>query len=67
LMLADRLKTTAIGLLALVVVLLIRRQVEPYSLSHEILNVINLATLFILCLIIVVIVRKWIPRRAKPE
>ena len=66
-MLADRLKTTAIGLLAVVVVSLFRRQIEPYSLPPELLNVINLATLFILCLIIVVTVRKWLPRSVKPE
>ena len=65
-MLADRLKTTAVGLLILVVVVLIRRQVESFALPAGILNVLNLATLFILCLIIVIIVRKWLPRRVKP-
>ena len=65
-MLADRLKTTAVGLLILVVVVLIRRQVESFTLPAGILNVLNLATLFILCLIIVIIVRKWLPRRVKP-
>lgn len=65
-MLADRLKTTAVGLLALVLMVLIRRQIESLTLPPEILNIINLATLFILCLTIVVIVRKWLPRRVKP-
>ncbi len=65
-MLADRLKTTSVGLLALVLMVLIRRQIESLNFPSEILNIINLATLFILCLMIVVIVRKWLPRRVKP-
>ena len=65
-MLADRLKTTAAGLLILVLIALFRRQIESFALSTEILNIVNLATLFILCLIIVMIVRKWLPRRVKP-
>jgi hypothetical protein len=65
-MLADRLKTTAVGLLALFLMVLIRRGLEPFALSPEIFNMINLATLFILCFIIVIIVRKWLPRRVKP-
>ena len=65
-MLADSFKTTAVGLLALALIVLIRRQVESLTLPPEILNIINLATLFILCLTIVVIVRKWLPRRVKP-
>jgi len=65
-MLADRLKTTAVGLLALVLMVLIRRVLESFALPPEILNMVNLATLFILCLIIVMIVRKWLPRRVKP-
>ena len=66
-MLADRLKTTGIGLLALVLMVLIRRGIESFALSPEMFNIINLATLFIVCLIIVIIVRKWLPRRVKPE
>lgn len=65
-MLADRLKTTAAGLLILVLIALFRRQIESFALSTEILNIVNLATLFILCLIIVIIVRKWLPSRVKP-
>ena len=65
-MLADRLKTTAVGLLALVLMVLIRRGLESFALSPEILNMVNLATLFILCFIIVIIIRKWLPRRVKP-
>lgn len=65
-MLADRLKATAVGLLILVLMVLIRRQIESLNFPSEILNIINLATLFILCLMIVVIVRKWLPRRVKP-
>ena len=66
-MLADRLKTTAVGLLTLVLVVLIRRQIESFTLPPEILNILNPATLFILCLIIVIIVRTWLPRRVKPS
>ena len=65
-MLSDRLKTTAVGLLALILMVLIRRGLESFALSPEIFNIMNLATLFILCLIIVIIVRKWLPRRVKP-
>lgn len=65
-MLADRLKTTAVGLLILVLMVLIRRQLESFALTPETFNIINLATLFIICLIIVVIIRKWLPRRVKP-
>jgi hypothetical protein len=65
-MLADRLKTTAVGLLALVLTVLIRRGLESFALAPEIFNIINLATLFILCLIIVIIVKKWLPLRVKP-
>jgi hypothetical protein len=65
-MLADGLKTTAVGLLALILMVLIRRGLESFALSPEIFNIMNLATLFILCLIIVIIVRKWLPRRVKP-
>jgi len=65
-MLADRLKTTAVGLLILVLMVLIRRQLESFALTPETFNIINLATLFILCWIIVFIVRQWLPRRVKP-
>ena len=65
-MLADRLKTTAVGLLILVLMVMIRRQVESFALPPEKFNIINLATLFILCWIIVFIVRQWLPRRVKP-
>lgn len=65
-MLADRLKATAVGLLILVLMVMIRRQVESFALTPETFNIINLATLFIICLIIVFIVRQWLPRRVKP-
>jgi hypothetical protein len=61
-MLADRFKTTAIALVALVLTILIRRGVDLFYVPPEILNVINIATVFMLCLVIVVIVRAWMPR-----
>ena len=61
-MLADRFKTTAIALVALAMTILIRRGVDSFYVSPDILNVINIATVFMLCLVIVVVVRAWMPR-----
>lgn len=62
-MLADRFKTTAIGLVAFALTVLIRRQVDALIIQADILNVINIATVFMVCFLIVIIVRAWIPRR----
>ena len=62
-MLADRFKTTAIGLVAFALTVLIRRQVDALIIPAGILNVINIATVFMVCFLIVIIVRAWIPRR----
>jgi len=62
-MLADRFKTTAISLVAFALTVLMRRQLDSFNIPSEILNVINIATVFMVCLIIVVIVRAWMPRR----
>jgi hypothetical protein len=62
-MLADRFKTTAIGLVAFALTVLIRRQVDALIIPADILNVINIATVFMVCFLIVIIVRAWIPRR----
>ena len=62
-MLADRFKTTAISLVAFALTVLLRRQLDSFNIPSEILNVINIATVFMVCLIIVVIVRAWMPRR----
>jgi uncharacterized membrane protein required for colicin V production len=56
------LKTTAIGFVALALVVIGRRLIEGFPPS-EFLHIINLATIFVLCLIIVVIARAWLPGR----
>jgi hypothetical protein len=61
-MLINRLKTTAIGFVALALVVIGRRLIEGFPPS-EFLHIINLATIFVLCLIIVVIARAWLPGR----
>jgi hypothetical protein len=61
-MLADRFKTTAIALIAFAMTILIRRGVDSFYVPPEILNVINIATIFMLCFVIVVIARVWMPR-----
>jgi hypothetical protein len=60
--LTNRLKTTAVGVVALALVVIGRRLIEEFPQS-EVLHIINLATIFTLCLIIVVIVRVWLPGR----
>ena len=64
-MLADRFRTTAIGFAALAITILIRRLLDSYTISTEIMNIINIATLFATCLTIVIITKAWIPRKAK--
>lgn len=61
-MLADRFKTTAIALVAFALTIIIRRGVDSFFVPPDILNIINIATVFMLCLVIVVITRTWIPR-----
>lgn len=61
-MLADRFKTTAVALVAFAMTVLIRRGLDSFTIPAEVLNVINIATVFMVCLIIVVIVRAWMPR-----
>ena len=63
LMLADSFKTTAIGLVAFVLVVVMRRQLDAYAIPADILNVLNIATVFMVCFLIVIIARAWIPRR----
>jgi len=62
-MLADRFRTTAVALVAFALTVLIRRQVDALIIPADILNVINIATVFMVCFLIVIIVRAWIPRR----
>jgi hypothetical protein len=61
-MLADRFRTTAIALLAFVMTVLIRRQIDTFYVPPEILNIINIATVFMMCLVVVVLVRAWLPK-----
>jgi len=63
-MLADSFKTTAIGLIAFVFTVLIRRLVDSFTIPSAILNVINIVTVFVVCFIIVVIAKAWVPRRS---
>ena len=62
-MLADRFRTTAVALVAFALTVLIRRQVDALIIPADILNMINIATVFMVCFLIVIIVRAWIPRR----
>lgn len=62
-MLADSFKTTAIGLVAFAFTVLIRRLLDSFTIPSAILNVINIATVFVVCFIIVIIARAWVPRR----
>jgi hypothetical protein len=62
-MLADRFKTTAICLAAFVLTVLMRRQLDAFIIPAEILNVVNIVTVFMVCFIIVFLARAWIPRR----
>jgi len=61
-MLQMRLRTTVVGVFAMAVVVLMRRQLDSFP-DPGILNIINIATLFILVLIIVSIIKVWLPRR----
>lgn len=61
-MLADRFRTTAIALFAFAMTVLIRRQIDTFYVQPEVLHIINLATVFMICLAIVVLVRAWIPK-----
>ena len=60
-MLADRFRTTAVSLFAFAMVVLIRRQIDGFYVPPEALNVVNIATVFVMCLIIVVVARTWMP------
>jgi len=63
-MLADRLKRTAIAIVALAVVILIRRQVDAFYVPPDILNIINIFTVVMFCVLIVIMARAWLPGRA---
>ncbi len=60
-MLADRFRTTAVSLFAFVMVILIRRQIDSFYVPPDILNVINIFTVVVMCAVIVIIVRAWMP------
>jgi hypothetical protein len=61
-MLADRFRTTAIALVALAMTVFIGRQIDTLNVPPEIGNIIKITTVFMLCLVIVVLVRAWIPK-----
>lgn len=61
-MLADRFKTTTIALIAFVMTVLISRQIDTLSIPPEILNILRIAIVFMICLVIVVLVRTWMPK-----
>ena len=61
-MLADRFKTTTIALIAFVMTVLISRQIDTLSFPPEILNILRIAIVFMICLVIVVLVRAWMPK-----
>jgi hypothetical protein len=63
-MLADRLKRTAIAILALAVLVLIRRQVDAFYFPPDVLNIINIFTVVMFCVLIVVMARAWLPGRS---
>jgi hypothetical protein len=61
-MLADRFRTTAIALVAFAMTVFIGRQIDTLNVPPEIGNIIKIATVFMLCLVIVILVRAWIPK-----
>lgn len=63
-MLANRLKRTAIAILALAAVILIRRQVDAFYVPPDVLNIINIFTVVMFCVLIVVMARAWLPGRS---
>lgn len=63
-MLADRLKRTAVAIVALVAVVLIRRQVDAFYFPPDMLNIINIVTVVMFCVLIVVMARAWLPGRS---
>lgn len=63
-MLADRLKRTAIAILALAVLVLIRRQIDSFYVPPDVLNIINIFTVVMFCVLIVVMARAWLPGRS---
>jgi hypothetical protein len=60
-MLADRFRTTTVALVTLALVILIRRQIDSFYVPPDVLNIINIVTVFMLCLVVVVIARAWMP------
>ena len=63
-MLADRIKRTVIAIVAIAVVVLIRRQLDAFPIPPDILNVINIFTVVMFCVFIVIAARAWLPGRA---
>ena len=59
-MLASRLRTTAVALIAFVLVVLMRRTVDSFYVPPDFLNIINIATVVMMCLLVVVVVRAWL-------
>ncbi len=63
-MLADRLKTTAVTLLALVLLVFMRRQADALYVPPDMLNIINMFTVVVMCVLVVIIARAWLPGRS---
>jgi hypothetical protein len=63
-MLADRLKRTAVAIVALAAVVLIRRQVDAFYFPPDVLNIVNIFTVVMLCVLIVIMARGWLPGRS---
>lgn len=57
-----RLRTTVVSVFAIALTVMMRRQIEGFP-DPAVLNVFNIATLFIVILLIVVIIKAWMPGR----
>jgi hypothetical protein len=58
----QRVRTTVMALIGLALTVLIRRQLEGFP-DPDILNIFNIVTLFITAVLMVMIVKAWLPGR----
>jgi len=58
----QRVRTTVMALIGLALTVLIRRQLDGFP-DPDILNIFNIVTLFISAVLMVIIVRVWMPGR----
>jgi len=58
----QRVRTTVMALIGLALTVLIRRQLDEFP-DPDILNIFNIFTLFISAVLMVMIVKSWMPGR----